>query len=210
MQCDRPCAARRDSRASERCWTDFVATPSPARAGSRRWVSGFADASSRCCTTAVARSSRSRNRCGGMSGRRPTFSASAPSSSARSTSAEKPSSDSWAAGCRRRCARRRDRRAGPARRSPASAMPLRPEMASRCAWLLVLAISTRSVRQAAAIAASTGPATAMSSSWASCRINAVGALLIGASGRTSRRAPWLSISSIRRRRRRRTGGRGLR
>ena len=126
-------------------------------------------------------SNRSRNSRGGMSGRVPTFSARiAVLFRWLDQRREASAPTAGPPGCRRRCARPGGRRGGPVRRSPVRAMPVRPEIASRCAWLLVLAISTRSASGSRGDCSSTGPATAMSSSWASRRTASTGALPTGA------------------------------
>ena len=133
-----------------------------------------------------------------MSGRSPTFSASAPSLSASSISLEKllsESLDDWFSTTRRITA-------GPPRLTrtsvTGSAIPLRLEIASRCASLLVFAIFRRSDSASRWELVKTGPAIEMSSSCASWRTTATGALPTGANWLDSSARALVSISAINR------------
>ena len=89
-------APARRCNCAARPWRRPRRSPSPARGGSRLAFRAWPAPAAACCTTSVACISNWRNRRGGMSVRRPTFSASTPSCSARLTRVVKASSDSRA------------------------------------------------------------------------------------------------------------------
>ncbi len=133
---------------------------------SSRFAAG-ANAKIRARTASLTRSSKRRKIWSGMSTRRPSFSRSVSSVSDLSTISEYAFSDNsapaFSASAVMTCASPRSTRT-----SVKDALRLlRREIASRCDWLLAMAISTRSCVVRRSDSARTGPATAISSSTAS-------------------------------------------